>query len=272
MLLATIISVASVHAVNNDTIDGGLQKTGVGTACCTGLLSTDTITTPLAGNTTSTYGGLHKAGTVSMQGAVNAAVAAAASVSYKSELYAMTSGSGTFTVPMGATRITVWMVGGGGGGSTGYSWNPKYNGNYGGPTCFNGTCAAGGGGGNTWIESPGGAGGYTSSPWGNVVQLPGYVYPMQIYPPSGATGCNGGAGGAGWGGGGGAGGRYAYGAAGQGGLAGQSISFVINTGGGMNYSYSIGGAGAGSAGRYECDAAGWDGWSGAPGVIFVKTD
>ena len=199
----------------------------------------------------------------------------------------LTTGSGTYTPPVGTYQIKVRAVGGGSGGAGTGSGNSGGNGNSGGATTF-----AGGslsmvanpgsvGTSSTSTHAPGGTasggsvnivGGIGGPRWANSIAAPG--------GPGGASplGAGGAAGEAnqtqgnaaeGFGGGGGGGGCSTTSTPSGGGAGGSGYcEAVVNlsTVGANSFSYAVGGAGGGGG----AGTSGVVGGSGSPGVIIIE--
>jgi hypothetical protein len=188
----------------------------------------------------------------------------------------LTSGSGTYTTPVGATYIEVFMVGGGGGGG-----GSGGNGVAGGNSSFGSLTANGGGAGGS---TTGGGGGSASGGRVNVQGGAGGT------PTASITGSIAGAGGAGgnsyFGGGGtgiynGSGNAAAPNTGGGGGGGGSQASVTTWSGGGggsggfcysliaapaATYAFAVGGGGAPGAGS----GSGFAGGGGGSGLIVIK--
>ena len=199
----------------------------------------------------------------------------------------LTSGTGTYTTPTGATYLTVEMVGGGGGGGGSNTTGGSSAGGNGGNTTFGSsllTSNGGGGagysgtnpGGTTTVSSPADGIGIT----GSAGASPGIGYTSSIiYASGGMGGCSpfGGAGQNQWAtnpgqnaatnsgsGGGGGGGAATAAVPGGGGGSGGYVKAII-TSPSASYSYSIGAGGtAGVAGT-----GGYAGGTGGSGLIIV---
>ena len=192
----------------------------------------------------------------------------------------LTSGSGTYYPPAGATQLRIRMVGGGGGG--GGSYSTSTGGTNASPTVFGSTSAWGGNGGNGADQSPyqGGTGGGTSYSASN-----GGNYITCVQGGAGGSGGNngvssaggnsafgggglgsysgiGGAGATNTGGGGGAGSNGTSNPNGSGGGAGQFCDLVINNPS-ASYSYSI------STGATGGTATNYSGGTGASGIEII---
>lgn len=187
----------------------------------------------------------------------------------------LTSGSGTYNVPTGATRVNARIIGGGGGGGA-VSTN---NGTTGNATTFASLTGGGGGGG----AAAGGGGGAGGTAAGGDINIPGAAgqggYPTGLagYTPQGAPGGNGAFGGGGSGsasgqggngatnsGGGGAGGGGGSSQnSGAGGGAGGYVEKLFNTGLAATYSYGVGAAANGGAAGVNA------GGNGAAGIIII---
>ena len=197
---------------------------------------------------------------------------------------ALTSGSGTYTVPANCRYLLVKMVAGGGGGGGGGNSGTAGNGAAGGTTTFGTsllTCTGGQGlttgsnAGTATLNSPavglalssilgGGFGALVT----NSVYLTGGFGGSSPLGSGGLAGANasGGAGGANGGGGGAGGGNNgsapAY--AGGGGASGAYIEAIINSPS-ASYAYAIGAGGAGGS----AGTNGYSGGAGGSGVIYV---
>lgn len=187
------------------------------------------------------------------------------------------SGSGTYTTPVGATRIKVRMAGGGGGGAgTGGSFGAGSNGadtTFGTLTAAKGTGAAatpgsngtGGVGTNGDINLTGGDGGQGGINTSSALLGPnGGANPLGGAGMGGHEGNAGGAAKANTGGGGGAGGKPFNVQAGGGGGAGAYVEKLI-VGPSATYSYAVGTGGAGGA----AGSSGFAGAAGGSGIITV---
>ena len=199
------------------------------------------------------------------------------------EFTALTSGSGTYTVPTNCRYLLVKMVGGGGGGGGGGNSGTAGNGGAGGTTTFGTLLSCTGGQGLTTGSSSGTATlnspaigiGNTGNKGGgfgalvtSAVYLTGGTGASSPFGANGigaanstgsAAGANSGSGG---GGGGNNGAAPAY--AGGGGGSGGYIEAIINSPS-ASYAYAIGaGGGGGSAGTN-----GYSGGAGGSGVIYV---
>jgi hypothetical protein len=211
------------------------------------------------------------------------------SLGIKPTIQTFTSGSGTYTTPVGVAYIKVKMVGGGGGGA-GATTTYIGNAGAGGTTNFAGLLVANGGAGGTSTAANGGVGGTAS------ITLPAYGTPLQggygngaIFNGSGSGSANGGMGGtnpfggagsssgyfsngsagvANTGAGGGGGGYQqgspnAYG--GPGGGAGGYIDAILPNPSTSPYSFVVGAAGSGQVGA----GVGGAGGSGGSGYIEI---
>lgn len=190
-----------------------------------------------------------------------------------------TSGSGTYTTPVGATRINVRLIGGGGGGS-GSGTTPGSGGN-GGNTTFS-TLTGGGGAGAT--QGPGPAGGTAAGGDINIVggRGSGVSNAQNANGVPGSPGGNGAFGGGGGGaagvvgqspglagatnsgGGGGGGGSASNVPGGAGGSAGGYVEKLF-TAPAATYSYAVGAAGAAGTAGANGDVGG----AGGSGIIIV---
>lgn len=188
----------------------------------------------------------------------------------------LTSGSGTYTTPLGATRINVRMLGGGGGGAA----QNTNNGTAGNNSTFSTLTASGGAGGSSGstANAPGGAGGAAS---GGDINIPGgqggagESLALAGYNSNGGSGAPGPFGGGGMGGnasngtnaatnsgsGGGGGGGAANIAGGGGGAGGYVEKLFVAPS--STYVYTVGAAANGGAG------GGQGGGNGAAGIAIV---
>jgi hypothetical protein len=202
------------------------------------------------------------------------------------QVTALTSGSGTYTVPAGARYLLVEMVGGGGGGAGGGNNATGGNGGTGGTTIFGTSLLSCSGGGSTMTSSSGGVGTITLPAYGiaasgscgggftalngSGVYLTGGTGAASVFGGNGYGSANapGNAALANTGSGGGGGGNNAsnpaFGACGGG--SGGYIKAYIPTPS-STYSYTIGSGGAGGT----AGTNGFAGAAGGSGIIYVTT-
>lgn len=226
--------------------------------------------------------------TVASIGANGITMASGKSVSGNApQVTVLTSGTGTYTTPTGATYLAVEMVGAGGGGGGSNTAGGSSAGGTGGNTAFGSSLlTANGGAGGAYSGTNAGGTATVSSPavgigiTGSAGASPGIGYTSSItYVSGGMGGCSpfGGAGQNQWAtntgqnaatnsgsGGGGGGGNTTAAVAGGGGGAGGYVKAWI-TSPSSSYSYAIGAGGtAGTAGTN-----GYAGGAGGSGVIIV---